>query len=80
MPSFDIIRQSTPSESFRVKSVMGTYDMTAAHTEEHFVGEIPLPDKWNIGLIVGRSGTGKTTIARELFGNDVITQYEYTRG
>ena len=78
MPSFDIIRQSTPSESFRVKSVMGTYDMTAAHTEEHFVGDIPLPEKWNIGLIVGRSGTGKTTIARELFGNDVITQYEYT--
>ena len=78
MPHFDIVKQSTPSESFRVKSVMGTYDMTAAHTEEHFVGEITLPQNWNIGLIVGRSGTGKTTIARELFGDCVIDGYAYT--
>lgn len=78
MPHFDIIKRSDPSESFRVKSVMGQYDMTAAHTEEHFVGDINLPDKWNIGLIVGRSGTGKTTIARELFGDNIINGYEYT--
>lgn len=78
MPHFDIVKRSDPSESFRVKSVMGQYDMTAAHTEEHFVGDINLPDKWNIGLIVGRSGTGKTTIARELFGNNIINGYEYT--
>lgn len=78
MPSFDIIRQASPSETFRIKSIMGTYDLTAAHTEEHFVGEIPLPEKWNIGLIVGRSGTGKSTIARELFGDNIINGYEYT--
>ena len=57
---------------------MGSYDMSAAHTREHFVGSIDLPDKWNIGLIVGRSGTGKTTIARELFGDCIINGYEYT--
>lgn len=78
MPHFDIIRKTEPSETFRVKSVMGTYDMTASHTEEHFVGDINLPDKWNVGLIVGRSGTGKTTIARELFGDNIIDGYEYT--
>lgn len=78
MPSFDIIKRAAPSETFRVKSVMGSYDMTTNHTEEHFVGSIDLPDKWNIGLIVGRSGTGKTTIARELFGENIISGYEYT--
>ena len=78
MQSFDIIRESSPAESFRVKSIMGSYDMSAAHTREHFVGSIDLPDKWNIGLIVGRSGTGKTTIARELFGDCIINGYEYT--
>lgn len=78
MPHFDIIKRSAPSESFRVKSIMGSYDMTAAHTEEHFVGDIELPADWNIGLIVGRSGTGKTTIARELFGDCIINGYEYT--
>ena len=78
MQSFDIIKHSAPSESFRVKSVMGSYDMTTNHTTEHFVGELDIPDKWNIGLIVGRSGTGKTTIARELFGDCIIDGYEYT--
>lgn len=78
MPHFDIIKQSKPSETFRVKSVMGSYDMTASHTQEHFVGDINLPDQWNIGLIVGRSGTGKTTIARHLFGDCIVSGYEYT--
>lgn len=78
MPHFDIVKKADPSESFRVKSVMGSYDMTAAHTEEHFSGDIDIPEKWNIGLIVGRSGTGKTTIARELFGDCIINGYEYT--
>ena len=60
MPHFDIIKRAEPSETFRVKSVMGTYDMTTRKVEEHFVGDIDLPDEWNVGLIVGRSGSGKT--------------------
>lgn len=78
MPHFDIVRRAAPSETFRVQSVMGSYDMTTNQTEEHFVGDIELPAEWNIGLIVGRSGTGKTTIARELFGDCIINGYEYT--
>lgn len=78
MPRFDIIRRAAPAETFRVRSVMGSYDMTQSHTEERFTGEIDLPEQWNIGLIVGRSGTGKTTIARELFGDCIIDAYDYT--
>ena len=78
MPHFDIIRAAQPGESFRVKSVMGTYDLQTNKTTEHFVGDINLPDEWNVGLIVGRSGTGKTTIARELFGDCIIDGYDYT--
>jgi ABC-type ATPase with predicted acetyltransferase domain len=33
------------------------------------------PEKWSIGLICGASGTGKTTIAKEVFG-DWITKNE----
>lgn len=78
MQSFDIIKRSQPSETFRVKSVMGSYDMQTNATEEHFSGELDLDFDWNIGLIVGRSGSGKTTIARELFGDCIISGYEYT--
>lgn len=71
MPHFDIIKQSRPAKSFRVASVMGTYDLQTEHICERFVGDIDLPEKWNVGLIVGRSGTGKTTIATELFGEKI---------
>jgi ABC-type ATPase with predicted acetyltransferase domain len=71
MSHFDIVRQSNPAKSFRVASVMGTYDLQTEHINERFVGDIDLPDTWNVGLIVGRSGTGKTTIATELFSDKI---------
>ena len=71
MSHFDIVRQSKPAKSFRVASVMGTYDLQNEHISERFVGDIDLPESWNVGLIVGRSGTGKTTIASELFGDKI---------
>lgn len=78
MPHFDIIRESNPERTFRVESVIGTFDLQTDNVKEHFVGDIELPSDWHIGLIVGRSGSGKTTIARELFGDNIIGQYEYT--
>jgi ABC-type glutathione transport system ATPase component len=71
MPHFDIVRRSKPVKSFRVANVMGTYDLQTEHISERFVGDIDLPEQWNVGLIVGRSGTGKTTIATELFGEKI---------
>lgn len=80
MPHFDIIRQAQPQKSFRVASIMGTYDLQDNSVREHFVGDItlPPPENWNVGLIVGASGTGKTTIARELFKNAYICNFEYS--
>lgn len=57
---------------------MGQYDLRESNVTEHFVGSIDLPNNWNIGLIVGRSGSGKTTIARELFGDCIVSGYEWT--
>lgn len=33
--------------------------------------DLDLPDEWQIGLIVGSSGTGKTSIGRSFFGSGV---------
>jgi septin family protein len=46
---------------------------------EHFKGDIEIPEQWQVGLIVGKSGTGKTTIAKQLFEDAYITSYEYTK-
>lgn len=77
MPSFDIIRQTRPTNSFRVASVRGTYDLHDEEIIERFTGEITPPSEWKVGLIVGASGTGKTTIARELFSEAYVVQYNY---
>jgi ABC-type dipeptide/oligopeptide/nickel transport system ATPase subunit len=47
--------------------------------EKHFIGQIPIEDNaWQIGVIVGRSGTGKTSIAKTLFAESYIKDFAYT--
>ena len=77
MPTFNIVRESKPTKTFRVASVIGKFDLPSEHIVECFNGEINMPDKWQVGLIVGKSGTGKTTIAKELFPNSYITSFDY---
>jgi ABC-type lipoprotein export system ATPase subunit len=79
MPNFNIIKQVKPSKTFRVASVIGKFDLQSENIVEHFKGDIDLPKNWQIGLIVGKSGTGKTTIAKQLFPESYITSYEYTK-
>jgi ABC-type polar amino acid transport system ATPase subunit/GNAT superfamily N-acetyltransferase len=78
MPAFDIIKEVKPKQTFRVASVIGKFDLQSNHITEHFKGEIELSDNWQIGLIVGKSGTGKTTIAKQLFENAYITNFKYS--
>ena len=75
---FDIVRQSNPTKSFRVQSIVGMYDLQQEHQVEHFKGEIDLPKEWNIGLIVGRSGSGKSTIVNHLFADYVVKDFDYS--
>ena len=78
MLHFDITRSSKIDRTFRVAKIQSDFDYTAEQTNESFKGTLSLPDKWNIGLIVGGSGTGKSTIAKELFGKQLITSFAYT--
>jgi ABC-type lipoprotein export system ATPase subunit/GNAT superfamily N-acetyltransferase len=79
MPTFDIVKRSQPKQSFRVASIIGKFDLQSDSIEERFVGNIDINENWQIGLIVGKSGTGKTTIAKQLFENAYITSFEYDR-
>lgn len=77
MPTFDIIKEIKPKETFRIASVIGRFDLQSNHITERFKGSIDIDSNWQIGLIVGKSGTGKTTIAKQLFPESYITNFEY---
>lgn len=78
MPHFDIVKQSEIEKTFRVARIMGDYDVKPDHATERFTGNIEFPENWQIGIIWGGSGTGKTTIAKELFGDQIVNGFKYT--
>lgn len=68
MPRFDIVKEVQPEKTFRAASIISNFDLDVEHIREHFAGNIDIENAdWNVGLIVGGSGTGKSTIARECF-------------
>lgn len=67
MQNFNIVKEIKPSKSFRTEKIISMFDIDLTTYKEKFIGQFELPKKWNIGLIVGRSGTGKSTIAKTLF-------------
>ncbi|MGF3083071.1 ABC transporter ATP-binding protein [Streptococcus pyogenes] len=77
MPSFNIVKKNDLNSSFKVSKVMADFDVGAEHVREHFIGKIDYPDKWQIGLIVGGSGTGKSTIAKELYNEALEDDFVY---
>jgi len=72
---FDFSFKTKVSNSFRQKSLIGQYDLPEQGIEQKFKGDYKLPDKWNIGLIVGNSGSGKSSVAKKCFGE--IHQLEW---
>ena len=76
---FNITKETKPKETFRVSSVLNAFDLSIDKVKEHFEGNIDIEGKeWNIGLIVGSSGTGKSTIAKELFPDTYIFEQTYS--
>lgn len=75
---FHIEKKNDVLMSDRVSEVMTDFDIKHEHSNEVFEGSLDIENEdWNIGLIVGGSGTGKSTIAKQLFKRFYVTGYEY---
>lgn len=72
MRSIDLLVESELELTPRVKQLSGMFDVPPTEKlSHHWQGEIPIDERdWNVGLIVGSSGAGKSSIARQLFGEE----------
>lgn len=62
----------------RVLQLNGIFDVPPMNrSEENWTVSFTLPEQWNVGLIVGPSGSGKTTVARELFGEHLVSGWDW---
>lgn len=77
MQSFDIVKENEIEETFRVSKIKNDFDLQNEHCRLELRGGVDIPENWNIGVITGGSGTGKSTIAKELFKEKVIIGFEY---
>ena len=79
VPRVDLDLKVEITNSARVAQVSGMFDvpdMAAAQVGYHF--DVPLEGReWKIGLVVGPSGAGKSSVARAMFGEDVIEGYDW---
>ncbi|MGA2523702.1 MAG: ABC transporter ATP-binding protein [Candidatus Bathyarchaeia archaeon] len=67
------------ADSFRSQSVVGSFTLSDVKLEKRFKGSLPIEDEnWQVGVIVGRSGSGKTSIAKQLFPDAYIKGLEYS--
>lgn len=79
MPTFDLVKKWNKPLSFRSQAVSGTFTLSENEMSKRFIGTIPLEDDaWQVGVIVGRSGTGKTSIGKELWPAEYIKGFQYT--
>jgi hypothetical protein len=68
--SVDLLVETQLRHTPRVKQLSGMFDVPALEKLSHYWhGEVPIDERdWNVGLIVGAAGAGKSSVARSLFG------------
>lgn len=81
MPIFDCVISTPVNRTPRVMQLEGMFELAPTQKSElRWTGELPLDEReWSIGMIVGPSGSGKSTLAREMFGDKIISGFEWSR-
>ncbi len=75
MQNLELTLQSPVSTSFRCTKAANSLDIDATKKSvHHFKVEADIKTDFNVGLIVGASGSGKTTIAKHVWGDGVFTE------
>ena len=77
MPSKNFVKQTRINESFRNNQIKSMFDVQTDIIKKEYNINIPIENReWSIGLIVGSSGSGKSTIAKEIFDKNKFIFFE----
>jgi ABC-type ATPase with predicted acetyltransferase domain len=70
----EVILKSKVNKDFRCQVAANSLDIDVEKKSIHHlkIDNINLPKQWNIGLVYGNSGSGKTTMIKHLFGDDIF--------
>lgn len=63
----NITKKLPESNHFNSRWVRDRYDLDIENFKKNWNFQFTLPEKWNIGLIVGNSGSGKSLVSRNIF-------------
>lgn len=76
----DIDLDYEPSKSARVQQVSGMFDVPLNEKlSAHWHHSLPIEDKdWQVGLIVGASGAGKSVLAKRIWGDAVVEHFPWS--
>ena len=79
MPRVDVLVNTPVSKSVRARQLEAMFDVPTQNSQERkWSFDAPLEDaQWSVGLIVGPSGAGKTTIAKALWPAEYATQFDW---
>ena len=73
-----ITRQIDVVRSPRVIQLSGLFDCDIQDkVKQEWQIDFQLPEQWNIGVVVGASGSGKTTIAKELWADNIVGDWTW---
>jgi len=66
----EITLKSDVFKNFRCKMAADSLDIDVEKKSIHHleINDVNLPNEWNVGVVYGSSGSGKTTMMQKIFG------------
>lgn len=78
MSSIDVLNEVEIKRTARVVQIEGMFDLQAEKISRFSLSaQMPLDDNWQIGLITGPSGSGKSSLAKKLWPDSIISAHDW---